>query len=200
MSPDRAALDLMLVTDRSRVAAPGRSLADELDALETQIAAAVEAGVTHVQVRDRDVPAGALCAFVARVVARVGHRARVVVNDRLDVALGSGAAGVQLRSDGPPAARIRAAVPNGFLIGRSTHTLTEVRTHQDVDWLLFGPVFETPSHPGRQGQGVAALEAACAASRVPVFAIGGINKANLATCLDAGAAGIAAIRLFQSAV
>jgi len=84
------------------------------------------------------------------------------------------------------------------LIGRSTHTLDEIAAGQDADYVIFGPVFPTPSKPpGSPAAGLDGLRAAVAASRVPVLAIGGIDGTNARACLDAGAAGIAAIGLWM---
>ncbi len=92
--------------------------------------------------------------------------------------------------------------PAGFLIGVSCHSLEETREAEKAgaDYVFFGPIFDTPSKRAfGQPQGVARLAEASAAVRIPVIAIGGINEQNAAECLRAGAAGIAAIRMFQEA-
>src|SRR5688572_21057384 len=102
-----------MITDRRRFAGAE-------DALVQRVAAAAAAGVNLVQVRERDLDARDLTRLVARCVSAVqGTRARILVNDRLDVALAAGAHGVHLRGDSLPASRARALAPIGVLIGRS---------------------------------------------------------------------------------
>jgi thiamine-phosphate diphosphorylase len=102
----------------------------------------------------------------------------VVVNDRLDVALAAGAHGVHLRGDSAPTWRVRAAVPRGFLIGRSVHAVDEARDAAGggaVDYVIFGTVFATDSKPAGPVAGVDRLAAVCAAVPVPVLAVGGVT-------------------------
>ena len=194
-----------LVTDRRRLRPEARTLAGELSALEAWIDAAVEAGLDAVQIRERDLPARTLTDLAIACCRRAGDgTTRILINDRIDVALASGAAGVHLRADGPPASRVSSFAkatedkPGRWLIGRSTHSLDEIAAGQDADYLIFGPVFPTPSKPaGSPTAGLDGLRAAVAASRVPVLAIGGIDVTNAGACLDAGAAGIAAIGLWM---
>jgi thiamine-phosphate pyrophosphorylase len=121
----------------------------------------------------------------------------VLVNDRCDVALGSGAAGVHVRDDGPPVGRVRALAPPDWMIGRSVHRLEALPQHAGATYFIFGTIFATASKgPGARVQGIGGLRAAVAATSLPVLAIGGMDVANARTCIDAGAAGIAAIGLF----
>src|SRR5919198_4027192 len=107
---------LFFVTDRRRAADPS------LLALVERIGAAARAGVPYVQIRERDLDDRSLAALVRDSVAAVaGTGARVLVNDRADVAIAAGAAGVHLRADGMPAVCICEIVPASFLIGRSVH-------------------------------------------------------------------------------
>jgi thiamine-phosphate pyrophosphorylase len=182
-----------MITDRSRFAG-----AEE--ALLTRVAAAVREGVDLVQVRERDLDARSLTRLVERcVAAAAGTRTRVLVNDRVDVALAAAAHGVHLRGDSMPAARVRAMAPRAFLVGRSVHSRDEaVRAEAEggLDYLLFGTVFETVSKPGIAAAGVTALADAAKATRLPVLAVGGITAARVAAVVEAGAAGFAAIGLF----
>ena len=155
-----------------------------------------EAGVDYIQIREKDLPARDLLRLTAAAV-QACRRARVLVNSRADVALAAGAAGVHLPSRSIAPERLRTIVPAEFLIGVSCHTTDEVDQAQHADFLVFGPVFDTPGKG--MPQGLAALAAAASASTVPVLALGGITDENAAACVAAGAAGIAAIRLFQSA-
>ena len=117
------------------------------------------------------------------------------------VAIAAGAAGVHLRSDSPPASRIRAFVPPAFVIGRSVHSIAEIdATVADggCNYLLFGTVFPSTGKPaGHPVAGLEALRAACARSPLPVVAIGGVDRSRLPAVADAGAAGYAAIELFM---
>ena len=185
---------LCLVTDRHRV---------EADRLVALVAAAARTGIDLVQVREKDLEGRALTQLVAQCVDAVrGTRARVIVNDRLDVALAAGAHGVHLPSSGVPASRVRSIVPRGFLVGRSVHDPDEaagVAQEGGLDYLIFGTVFPTTSKPGVTAAGLERLAATVAAVRVPVLAIGGVTRERIAQVRSTGAAGIAAIGLFADA-
>jgi thiamine-phosphate diphosphorylase len=125
----------------------------------------------------------------------------VLVNDRVDVALAAGAHGVHLRSDSPSASRVRTIVPGGFLIGRSIHGKADAeRATSDggVDYLMLGTCFPSASKPGRDASGVAALAETVTATPVPVLAVGGVTLERLEQVRNAGAAGFAAIGLFDA--
>jgi thiamine-phosphate pyrophosphorylase len=128
-----------------------------------------------------------------------GTRTRVVVNDRLDVALACGAAGVHLRSDSVSAAAARSIAPPGFLVGRSVHTVDEaVASARDVDYLIAGTVWPSPSKSaGHPDLGAAGLARIVRAVDVPVVAIGGVTISRLSELVASGAAGLAAIGLFM---
>jgi thiamine-phosphate pyrophosphorylase len=173
-----------------------------LDELVARAAHAVSAGVDVIQIRERDLPDGQLAALVRRIAGlAAGTSTRVMVNDRADVAIAAGAAGVHLRGDSLPASRVRMTAPEGFLIGRSVHSLAEVDAAAaggGCDYLLFGTVFPSAGKPdGHPVAGLDALRAACARSSLPVIAIGGINEENAALVRAAGAAGFAAVGLFM---
>jgi thiamine-phosphate diphosphorylase len=123
---------------------------------------------------------------------------RVVVNDRLDVALTSGADGVHLRADSIPPEAARAIAPPGFLIGRSVHSLDEaVDASAGVDYLIAGTVYPSASKPGMTEMlGLHGLAEIAGAVHVPVLGIGGITIDRLGDVARAGAAGVAAIGLF----
>jgi thiamine-phosphate pyrophosphorylase len=128
-----------------------------------------------------------------------GTRTRVVVNERVDVAIACGADGVHLRADSLPAAAVRAIAPPAFLIGRSVHTATEARASGTaVDYLLAGTVWPTQSKPLDYALlGVTGLAGIVAAAAVPVLAIGGVTIERAGEAAAAGAAGVASIGLFQ---
>jgi len=164
-----------------------------------QAAEAVDAGVDLIQVRERDLDTSALASLVLRVVeAARGSPTRVVVNDRVDVALACGAHGVHLRADSIPASRVRTIVPPGFVIGRSVHGRDEaLAVARDADYLIAGTVFPTTSKPGRIDLlGPHGLGSIASAVRLPVLAIGGITVERAAVVAAAGAAGVAAVGLF----
>ena len=173
------------------------------DRLVERIAAAARAGVDLVQIRERDLDGGLLVDLVRRSVRAVQPtRTRVIVNDRLDVALAAGAHGVHLRHDSFPATRIRSMVPRGFLVGRSVHDVPSARSAAEaggLDYLIFGSVFATASKPGRAPAGLDALATIASATPLPVLAVGGITLARLPAVLEAGAMGVAAIGLFAEA-
>jgi thiamine-phosphate pyrophosphorylase len=176
-----------LVTDRHR-----RSVVE-------QCRDAVQAGVDLIQVRERDLEGAALSVLVAELVRLTrATETRVVVNERLDVALACGADGVHLRGDSISAARARLVAPAGFLIGRSVHGADEaVRAAPGADYLIAGTVFPTPSKPGKhEFIGIEGLAAIGRSVTVPVLAIGGVSMDRIALVAEAGAAGLAAIGLF----
>jgi thiamine-phosphate diphosphorylase len=188
---------LCLVTDRQRLEpAPSKE-----DALVGLVGAAAHAGVDLIQVRERDLEGGPLTRLVRRCVEAVaGTRARVLVNDRLDVALAAGAHGVHLPGHGVAAMRARRVAPRGFLIGRSIHHASEaarVAAEGGLDYLVFGAVFPTPSKTGVAPAGVEGLAAAAAAVHLPVLAIGGVTSDRAHEIAHAGAAGAAAIAMFS---
>src|SRR5262249_19838821 len=159
------------------------------------------AGVDMIQIRERDLDGGPLASLVAEDVRLTrGTATRVVVNDRLDVALACGADGVHLRGDSVPSQAARSIAPPGFLIGRSVHHEQEAKAAAaSVDYLVAGTVFPTSSKPGlTQWLGVEGLARICRSVAVPVLAIGGITADRLPNVAAAGAAGIAAIGLFAS--
>ena len=187
---------ICLVTDRRRLAqaAPAVNLKD-------QIASACRAGVDLIQIRERDLDARALTSLVKQCVAAAkGTSTQIIVNDRLDVALSSGAHGVHLRGDSIGAAHVRELSPPGFIVGRSVHGVEEAVAAErsgGLDYLILGTLFPTaskdPSHPVMT---MTALAAVCALVSIPVLAIGGITAARVEDTVKTGAAGIAAIGFF----
>jgi thiamine-phosphate pyrophosphorylase len=186
-----------LVTDRSRLPEPRER------ALVRLIRAAAAAGVTIIQLRERDMDDRTLLSLTAAAIEAVqGTDALVLVNERTDVAIAAGAAGVHLRGDSPDAARVRAICPQHFVVGRSVHAIREAVAAEEsgVDYILMGTVFETASK-GRHAPvaGPGALAEVCRAVRTPVLAIGGISPDNLSVVARAGAAGMAGIGFFADA-
>jgi len=186
----------------------GKSLTtgDRTAAVLAQIRKAVAAGTDWVQIRERDLPALDLLSLTRRALGEAkSGTAKIILNDRVDVALAAGAAGVHLGSESLPVGDVlrwcRALdAPRNWLVGASCHSLEQARQAEKAgaSYIFFGPVFETPSkRPFGPPQGVVKLAEVCRAVEIGVIAIGGINEANGVECLQAGAAGVAAIRLFQ---
>jgi thiamine-phosphate diphosphorylase len=189
---------LCLITDRRRFGPQWEN------PLVARVADAAREGVHLVQIRERDLDAGPLTRLVSACVSAVrGTRTRILVNDRLDVALAAGAHGLHLRADSFSAARARALTPSVFLIGRSIHSVTEARSAADeggLDYLIFGTVFETVSKPGQAPAGTAGLSAVAQATRLPLLAVGGVTADRMGEVMRAGACGAAAIGMFSRAV
>lgn len=207
---------LYYITDRT--AFPGDELARRRRLLEN-ISEATRAGVDYIQLRERDLPARELESLAREAVALIETlktenrelRAVLLINSRTDVALAVGADGVHLRCDdvSPQQVRsiwekcgaggpVRSASPPDPLVAVSCHSPAEVAqaAANAASFAVFAPVFEKKDAPGAQPAGLALLKPACH-PKIPVLALGGITIANARSCLEAGAAGIAGIRLFQ---
>lgn len=162
---------------------------------------AVAAGVSLVQIREKQLSARLL--FELTVAARditINSETRILVNDRADIALAARADGVHLAAASLPAATIRNNFPRDFIIGVSCHSRAEVENapRENADFAVFSPIFATPSKAEYgEPQGVERLRAVCSAVKnFPVIALGGIDETNFKETLNAGASGVAAIRLF----
>ena len=171
-------------------------------ALAALFGEAVHAGVDLIQIREIDLDGRALAQVSGDAVRLTrGTATRVVVNDRLDVAIASGADGVHLRGDSFAVCDVRRLAPPGFLIGRSVHTIDEASRAADADYLVAGTVFPSASKAaGHTLLGVAGLRSIVTATRAPVLAIGGVTPANIDEIVATGAAGLAAIGLFTQAM
>ena len=166
------------------------------------IEAAAAAEISLVQIREKSLSTRVLYELTTRAAAIVnGSITRLLVNDRLDVARAAGANGVHLTMQSLPASVVRSTTDENFFIGVSTHSLEAALNAraEGADFIVFGPVFETESKRAfGPPQGLDKLrEVANALPGFPVLAIGGINLENADECLHAGAAGIAAISMFN---
>lgn len=157
-----------------------------------------ELGLSAIQVREKLLDAAIVCDLASRIANAVSDTdTLVIVNDRFDIALVSGADGVHLTGRSMNAGVVRASVPDEFLIGVSTHTFPEVKAAKTAgaDFAVFGPVFHSPGKAAPTGTS-ALSEAVSAGLGMPVVALGGVDRKNFSDAVDAGAGGIAAIRLF----
>jgi thiamine-phosphate pyrophosphorylase len=205
---------LYFITDRSQF---GDDECARYRALLDKVAEAARAGVNYIQLREKDLNTREVEKLARDVVAvldstrpRTGTRERrtqILVNSRTDIALAAGADGVHLRGDDIAISEVRQISEvnlqlrpsaNHFLVAKSCHSAAEVqRAESDgADFIVFAPVFEKNNSAGTTPAGIAALREACRVE-IPVLALGGVTLENAASCLDAGAAGIAGIRLFQ---
>lgn len=163
----------------------------------------VRGGATLIQIRDKESPVRELLNDIRRCVEiAAGFGVQIIVNDRCDLALLGGAAGVHLGQDDLPPGAARAVLGRDAVLGLSTHTPAQVRqsNHLPVQYIGFGPIFATSTKPGHSPVvGLAALRQACRQSIRPVVAIGGITLEQIPRVLEAGAASAAVIStLLQS--
>ncbi|MGE0463605.1 MAG: thiamine phosphate synthase [Vicinamibacterales bacterium] len=183
---------LYAVLDVETCAREGRDPLAVADAL-------VEAGVTLLQVRAKAMPSGAFLALSSTVVARAGTRARVIINDRADIARLSGAAGVHVGQDDLAVEDVRRLVGTAAIVGVSTHSVAqaEAALRQPISYLAVGPVFGTSTKD--TGYAAVGLELVSAVARlaegaeVPVVAIGGITLERAPDVLAAGASSVCVI-------
>jgi thiamine-phosphate pyrophosphorylase len=171
-------------------------------ALIDSIARNLTAGVEWIQIREKNLSARELFELTRQVLSLPNPRgSKILVNTRVDVALATGAAGAHLPGGSPAPSIWRPFTPPGFLIGVSCHTLDELRAAQDrgADYAVFSPVFPPRSKAaGLEPRGIEGLAQAVRAVSIPVLALGGITATNAEDCIAVGAAGIAAISLYQS--
>lgn len=167
-----------------------------VDGVEAGLAAR-RRGATMLQLRAPGLPTRQLERDARRLVTESGLP--VIISRRVDVALEARAAGVNLPEDDLPVAAARRLLGVNPLVGRSVHDLTGAlaAAGDGASYVLFGPVFPTLTHPERRGAGLHALAALSAAVPIPVIAVGGVSRNTVAACLEAGAAGHAAIRMYR---
>lgn len=158
---------------------------------------AAELGATHLLFRK---PSDSIREQHAALVELVRSTSLpVLARGRADLALATGAAGVNLPEDDVGGAAARALLGPDRLVGQSVHSVERAieAAAGPVDFVVLGPIFLTPSHPGTPGLGLDALAEAVRRTAVPILAIGGLDRQTAAACLDAGAGGYAAIRMFR---
>ena len=190
---------LCLVTDRRRLGAALRARpGDWLDLLREQVSAAATAGVDFIQMRESDLEAAELVALVRDVMRRIkGTATRVLVNDRVDVALAANASGVHLKERSLLPADVRRIAPPGFLIGCAVHTTGAVAARNSADLLIAGTVLATASKTAVDYLNKDGLEAIVeAAAPQPVLGIGGLDISSMPLLAASRAAGMAAVGAF----
>jgi thiamine-phosphate pyrophosphorylase len=162
--------------------------------LEAVVAAAVEGGVTMVQLREKDLPPPELLDLALRLRGAIGNDALLLVNGPLAVAVDAAADGIHLPSDGIATHIARQTCGGTMLVGRSVHRTAEVAAAaaEGVDYVELGTIFPSRSHPGGRVQGLGPITEA-ARSGVPLLAVGGITDTNAADVIAAGASGVAVI-------
>jgi len=180
---DLSVIRFIAITDNVR---------DGQSGLIERCAAAARGGATCIQLRLKDVSARDLVALAHELVQSVG--VPVIVNDRADVAIAAGAAGVHLGADDIPASAVRKFAPEGFIIGASVGDDNEIQFARGADYVGVGPVFSTGSKKDAGSAiGVAEFKRLAVATGLPAVGIGGINPSNARSLIDAGAVGIATI-------
>ncbi len=215
---------LYYITDRA--AFPGDERNRRLRLLD-KIAEAASAGVDLIQIREKDLTSRELESLAYEAVRTIGDSAKLrtalLINSRTDVALATAAAGVHLRASDASPSEVRTAwmsartkciasapsinsgqalacenSPQNPIISTSCHSPEEVdhAASNGATFAVFAPIFEKNDAPGTRPTGLDTLRKACS-FKIPVFALGGVSLQNAQSCLHAGAAGIAAIRLFQ---
>ncbi len=192
MPRSRPSIQLCYITDRRGLASGN---------LHSRIQAAAEAGVDLIQLREKDMPTRELAELAAEAV-RICRKTetKIVINDRLDIAMSAGADGVHLGGQSLPTEDVRRVAGDNLLIGASCHSLSEALEAESggADYILLGPIFETPSKLAYGPPlGLARLAEVSRQIKIPVIALGGVSPERLAECLAAGANGIAGIRIFQ---
>jgi thiamine-phosphate pyrophosphorylase len=186
---------LYLITDR-RLSAPGR--------LTETIRQALDGGARCVQLREKDLPGAELFRLAVELrELTLRYNALLLINDRLDIALASGADGVHLAVSSLPVREVRLLAGGTMMIGYSAHNVDEALTAQSdgADFVTFGPVYHTSSKAAYGDPcGVNKLTSAVSSLSGPVFALGGVGLDNIEEVLEAGVRGIALISAIQSAV
>jgi len=183
---------LYFVTDRKQTG--GRSLVDVVHA-------ALDGGVRAVQLREKDLEGGELYRLASELrTLTERYKVQLLINDRIDVAVAVEADGVQLGQNSFPVTTARQLLGSAKLIGVSTHTSAEIAAAAGADFIVFGPVYFTPSKAAYgEPQGLERLRQAVTQSSVPVIAIGGIKKEHMAEVIATGAQGIGVITAISAA-
>jgi thiamine-phosphate pyrophosphorylase len=196
----RPAWQTLAVDERRRRLASARLylVCDERD--DRFLAAALDGGVQIVQLRVKDRADDELLDCARRFARRCREAgALLIINDRPALALAADADGVHLGQEDMPVNRARAIVGPQRLVGLSTHSAAQIADAAGVDYIGVGPVYATPTKPGRPAVGLELVRHAAAHARTAFFAIGGIGPDNVAEVIRAGARRIAVVRAIADA-
>ena len=183
---------------------PGKSRVSQkspVGELVDAIDAAIQGGVNMVQLRDRISIGQAKTELAAAVRDVTRDRAVFVVNGDPELAARTGADGVHLPEAAMPVSRARQVAGPGILVGRSVHSMGPARSAaaEGADYVVAGTVYPSPTHPGGQAGGTAIIRDIVEVVDLPVIGIGGIDAANAARVIDAGARGVACISAILAA-
>jgi thiamine-phosphate pyrophosphorylase len=194
---------LYYITDRTQF--PGGE-PERRERLLDNVAEAARCGADYVQLREKDLSSRDLETLAREAISRIrasGGKTRLLINSRTDVALAAEVDGVHLRSRDVSPEEVRKIWSAGNGSGRpivavSCHTAAEALEAEKsgADCVVFGPVFGKRNAPALGAAGLQLLRTVCG-GRIPVFALGGVTVENAASCIDAGAKGVAGVRLFQ---
>ena len=183
---DADTLTLIAITD---------DLRDGHEGLVARAVAAVRGGATMLQLRLKDADARTQVEVARALIAAVPHEVPVLVNDRADIALAAGAAGVHVGADDLPVSAVRRITPPDFVVGASVGVDAEVAGARGADYVGIGPVYATASkQDAGDAIGIAEFARLMRACGLPAVAIGGIDASNAASVMTAGARGVAVIR------
>jgi thiamine-phosphate pyrophosphorylase len=180
--------------------ADGRNFHENKSDIISMVRRAPSAGVDLFQIREKSLSGAQLFELVeGAVLASRGSGLRVIVNGRADIAMAANADGVHLPGDGLPVAALRSHVPEGFIIGVSTHSPAEALAARDAgaDYITYSPIFDSPGKG--PSVGLRSLSEICkGVAPLPVIALGGVDGTNIDDVLKHGAAGYAAIRFLNT--
>lgn len=184
---DKIDFRLLVISDRKLC--KGKSL--------TEIAEeCFRTGVKAFQLREKDLSSFELL-HLAREIGKNSskYKSKLIINDRLDIALLSKASGIHSPENGIPVSAVKKFGKN-LIAGKSAHSIESAKQAEEngYDYILFGPIYRTPSKINfGKPKGVKELKKVCEAVNIPVFAIGGINPSRVEKCIEAGAKGVAVI-------
>ena len=156
---------------------------------------AIDGGVNAVQLRAKHLSSGELLSLARQLRGVCGPRALLIINDRIDVALLSGADGVHLGEASIPVAAARKILPPSMFVGRSVHAVNPARQAEldGADYVLVGTLFPSATHPNTEPAGIELLASVTARLGIPVLGIGGVDANSIEACRSAGAAGVAVL-------
>src|SRR4051794_39206066 len=169
--------------------------------LDAAVAAAIAGGVSMVQLRAPELPAGELLNLARRLKTLTRGKAQLILNDRIDVAIAAEVDGVQIPEAGVPTLVARGLIGKYAVVGRSVHSVEAAvqAGREGAEFVLAGTIFKSPTHPQAKPAGVALIQEIAKATTSPIVAIGGITASNVGDVIKAGAAGIAVISAIAGA-